>query len=238
MHHGLDQSSVARQGGNGWRAPATLRAPIGGHGGEETGWHEGLFPGEGDVGVEASLGVVYGEVLDDPVFARPAVQEPTAHLAAGVERCGEHERGVGEARDVHGADGLDAVSSHMAFGRAEVGVEVAGEHVHLERAERLLLDGRDVVLVCEADHSGELVEGADIIRVWLGVIPKDISGEKVDQGEMEDSHYGGCGQQHAEQMHQVVVRIGDLYDRTAVKTFICADTGGSKHVGKDSRLCG
>lgn len=50
----------------------------------------------------------------------------------------------------------------MVLQRPEVGVEVAGEVVRLEGTEGAFLDGRDVVLVREANDGGEFVEGVDV----------------------------------------------------------------------------
>ena len=61
----------------------------------------------------------------------------------------------------------------------EVGVEVAGEVVGLEGKEGAVLDGRDVVLVREADDGGEFVKGGRAAlsrRVVAGPEIEEVNG--------------------------------------------------------------
>ena len=93
-----------------------------------------------------------------------------------VQRKWEHRGCVGEARYVHGADGVCVLGHErpsIVGNAGEVGVEVVGEVEEPERCYSLVLHRLDMVFVSEADQCGHFAEGADWVRVRRLVAGKE-----------------------------------------------------------------
>ena len=83
-------------------------------------------------GSRASLKIGGREVLDAPVCAFPARSERlVVEEATFVEREGKHTRGVGQAREVDGTDGVDGLDDDRGVRGTAEGGEVAGKMVLL-----------------------------------------------------------------------------------------------------------
>ncbi len=105
------------------------------------------------------------EVFDGPVCPCPAREERFVVEAATFVECeGEHARCVGQVSEIDRADGVDGLDGDFGVWGTGEGGEVAGVVVALQDAERVILDGLDVILVSEADDGRHFFKGAWLIH--------------------------------------------------------------------------
>ena len=85
---------------------------------------------------------------------------------------------MGEVGEAHGADVLGTLNDDLLFWRASVNAEVACEGEPLECANRLILDGLDVMLVGDADHCRNFAERTTDVVVGSRIAVPDLGKSK------------------------------------------------------------